>query len=123
MTTMMDSEAYARALEQRGAQRRQINKRLAELRAARHALQADAGNIPAGPPTLVMGPDPLAQVGPLLSESAQLSAQLRRNAEQVATLEKDLIAARDRARAILMRTVGIGVALLAALALYFLFKH
>jgi hypothetical protein len=120
---MMDFEAYVNAFKQRRALRQQINNRLVELREAAHSLQAAAGNISDGRSTLVAGPDPLAQVSPLVGEAAQLSAQLQRNAEQVAALQSDLTDAQAKARAALMRTVGIGVVLLAGLVVYLFFKH
>jgi hypothetical protein len=120
---MMDIRAYVRAVEQRGALRRQINSQLAELRGTYNSLKGAAENASAGQPNLVIGPDPLAQVGPLLGEAASLAARLRQNASQVAGLEKALVEAEAAAHASLVRRVGIAVALLIGLALYIYFRH
>jgi len=119
----MDIEAYLRAVEQRSTLRRQINSQLTALRGTHNSLKVAAGNIAASQPTLVIGPDPLAQVGPLLGEAASLSSRLGQNASQVATLEKALVEAEAAAQASRVRRVGIAIALLIGLLLYLYFKH
>jgi len=120
---MMDSEAYVDAVEQRGALRQQIARRLAALGGAYGALKGAAGAASAGQPNLVIGPDPLEQVEPLVAEAASLTARLKQNAMQVAALEKDLADAEAAAEAALKRNLGIAIVVAAILALYFYFKH
>ena len=120
---MMDIGAYARAVEQRGALRQQINKQLAELRGAYGSLKGTAETVSAGQPNLVIGPDPLAQVGPLVAEATSLASRLRQNVSQVAALEKDLAEAEAAAEATQARRIGIAIAVAIGLALYFYFKH
>jgi hypothetical protein len=120
---MMDIGAYARAVEQRGALRRKIHKQLAELRGAYGSLKGAAETVSAGQPNLVIGSDPLSQVGPLVAEAASLSSRLRQNASQVAALEKELAEAEAAAGTAMARRVGIAIAVAIGLMLYFYFKH
>ena len=120
---MMDNEAYAHAVNQRGALRQRITRQLAALGSAYGALKGVAGTASPGQPDLVIGPDPLEQVEPLVAEAASLTARLKQNATQVAALEKDLADAEAAAEAALKRKVGIAIAVAVILALYFYFKH
>ena len=120
---MMDSEAYFHAINQRGGLRQRIIKQLAALGSAYGALKGAAGTASPGQPNLVIGPDPLEQVEPLVAEAASLTARLQQNAAQVAALEKDLAAAEAAAEAAVKRNVVIAIVVAAILALYFYFKH
>jgi hypothetical protein len=120
---MMDSEAYLHALSQRGALRQQITRQLAALGSAYGTLKGAAGTESAGQPDLVIGPDPLEQVDPLVTGAASLTARLKQNATQVAALEKDLADAEAAAEAALKRNLGIAIVVTVIVALYFYFKH
>jgi hypothetical protein len=120
---MMDSEAYLHTLNQRGALRQRITRQLAALGNAYGALKAAAGTASPGQPNLVIGPDPLEQVDPLVAEATELTARLNQNAAQVAALEKDLADAEAAAKAALKRNLRIAIVVTVIVALYFYFKH
>jgi hypothetical protein len=120
---MMDSEAYLHTLNQRGALRQRITKQLAALGNAYGALKAAAGTASPGQPNLVVGPNPLEQVDPLVAEATELTARLKQNAAQVAALEKDLADAGEAAKATLKRNLKIAVVVTVIVALYFYFRH
>ena len=119
----MDSEAYLHTLNQRGALRQRITRQLAALGNAYGALKAAASTGSPGQPNLVIGPDPLEQVDPLVAEATELTARLKQNTAQVAALEKDLADAETAAKAALKRNLRIAIVVTVIVALYFYFKH